>query len=167
MAWPYRPATAVSAPPPIDPAHARPPGVDDRVVKAVGQLTEALEKIERARGRLYDFHQLVGAADCLLDHVVAGLRETGHHELADHIEQELIGRNVLPGRWTFQIVEEFDEGYYAVFRAEEERVRNALLAGHRHVWEAELKQRRRTWGRPGHEARPEPEPSGDGARSRR
>lgn len=40
--------------------HQRPEGVDDATVAAAGKLAEALEWIERARGRLYDFHQLVG-----------------------------------------------------------------------------------------------------------
>src|SRR5690606_3294937 len=35
----------------------RPAGVDDDTVAAVGKLGEALEWVERARGRLYDFHQ--------------------------------------------------------------------------------------------------------------
>ena len=32
------------------------PGLDD----AVGKATEALEYVERARGHLYAFHQLIG-----------------------------------------------------------------------------------------------------------
>ena len=60
--------------------------------------------------------------------------------------------NTLAGRWTFQIVEEFDDGYYAPFRALHDAVRDETMLGRRHVFEAELKQRRRTHGRPGHEA---------------
>jgi hypothetical protein len=30
--------------------------------------------------------------------------------LADRVETDLIGRNVSAGRWTFQIVEDFDDG---------------------------------------------------------
>jgi hypothetical protein len=59
------------------------------------------------------------------------------------------------GRWTFQIVEEFDETYYRPVAAMEQHVRDALMGGRRHVFEAELKERRRTHGRPGHEARPD------------
>ena len=68
--------------------------------------------------------------------------------------QEMIGRNVLYGRWTFQIVEEFDDTYWSIFRDHERRVRDELQQGARHVYEAEMKERRRTKGRPGHEARP-------------
>jgi hypothetical protein len=41
-----------------------------------------------------------------------------------------------------------------VFREHERRVRDELQNGIRHVFEAEMKERRRTKGRPGHEGRP-------------
>ena len=146
---------------PPDDAHRRPPGVGDGTVAAVGKLSEALEWIERARGRLFDFHQMIGHADFLLDEAAEGLADAGHHDLADHVRTEVIGRNVLPGRWTFQIVEEFTDGYYEPFAAMERRVRDELLDGKRHVFEAELKEQRRTKGRPGHESRPSGERVGD------
>src|SRR4051812_22583264 len=86
--------------------HERPEGFDDNTVAAVGRLTEALETVERARGRLYDFHQLTGEADLKLEDAAHQLRAAGHTALADRIQTELVGRNVLPGRWTFQILEE-------------------------------------------------------------
>ena len=134
--------------------HTRPAGIDSATVEAVGKVTEALETVERARGHLYTFHQLTGSADLTLGEGVEQLRKAGHAELADRIQTELIGRNVLPGRWTFQIVEEYDGGYYATFTALEKLARDELLQGRRHVLEAELKEDRRTHGRPGHEARP-------------
>lgn len=142
------------APQPPDAQHQRPEAVDDRTVAAAGKLSEALEWIERARGRLFDFHQMVGHADFLLDEAASGLEEAGHDELAARLRVDLIGRNVLPGRWTFQVVEEFDEGYYREFVGIERDVRDELMGGRRHVFEAELKERRRTPGRPGHESRP-------------
>ena len=126
------------------------------LVEATGKLSEALERVERARGALYEFHQLIGGADALLDEVVAGLAEAGHPELADRVRDELIGLNVLAGRWTFQVVEEFDDGYYATFRELERLVRDETMAGRRHVFEAELKQRRRTRGRPAGHPGPTP-----------
>ncbi|WP_082949832.1 hypothetical protein [Mycobacterium sp. ACS4331] len=133
----------------------RPRGVDDDTVAAVGKLSEALEYIERARGHLYSFHQLVGHADALLDEVCARLRSAGHDAVAERLETELMGRNVLAGRWTFQVVEEFDDTYWSQFREHERRVREELQGGARHVFEAEMKQRRRTHGLPGHEAEPQ------------
>jgi hypothetical protein len=74
----------------------------------------------------------------LLDDVVDGLRDAGQPELADRVADELVGLNVLPGRWTFQVVEEFDAGYYATFRGLEQDVRDETMAGRKHVLEAEL-----------------------------
>jgi hypothetical protein len=137
-----------------DAAHRRPAGLDDETVAALGKLSEALETIEQVRGHLYALHQLTGHADLMLDDAVAMFRDCGHADVADRIERELIGRNVIEGRWTFQIVEDFDDGYYAEFRALERDARDALADGRRHLYEAEMKERRRTRGRPGHEARP-------------
>ncbi|WP_442930616.1 hypothetical protein [Micromonospora sp. NBC_00421] len=139
----------------VDVEHARPAGVDDATVEALGKLSEALETIHRVRGHLYSAHQLVGGADLTLDQVVKLLRGAGHDEVADRVEHELLGRNLLPGRWTFQIVEEFDDGYYATFQEIERDAREKLAGGRRHIYEAEMKQRRRTHGMPGHEATPE------------
>lgn len=136
------------------PEHRRPPGVSDETVQALGKLSEALETVERVRGHLYSMHQLTGKADFLLDDAVERLHAAGHHEIADRITTDLIGRNVIAGRWTFQVVEEYDDGYYAAFRQLERAARDTLAGGRRHVYEAELKERRRTHGRRGHEARP-------------
>ena len=136
------------------PAHRRPAGISDETVEALGKLSEALETVERARGHLYSMHQLTGTADFLLDEAVALFRAAGHDAVADRITTDLIGRNVIAGRWTFQLVEEYDDGYYTEFRQLERDARDTLAGGRRHLYEAELKERRRTHGRPGHEARP-------------
>jgi hypothetical protein len=94
-------------------------------------------------------------ADLALGDAVGLLREAGHDALAEQIETELLGRNVLAGRWTFQVIEEFDDGYYATFRDYERRARDELMGGKRHVHEAQMKQDRRSPGVPGHEATPE------------
>ena len=138
-----------------DSEHTRPEGAGDTAVEAAGKMSEALEKLERARGHLYGFHQLIGEADLALDEVLDGLRECGEDAVAERLETELLGRNVIPGRWTFQIVEEFDDTYWEVFRAHERAVRDALVGGRRHVYESEMKERRRTHGHEGHEARPD------------
>jgi hypothetical protein len=134
--------------------HRRPDGASDEAVEAAGRMTEALETLERARGHLYSFHQLIGETDLALDGVLELLRACGATELEQRIESDLLGRNVIAGRWTFQIIEDFDDSYWTVFREHERAVREALADGRRHVYEAEMKERRRTHGRPGHEARP-------------
>jgi hypothetical protein len=127
---------------------------DDAAISAAGKVSEALEMTERARGHLYSFHQLTGHADLLLGDSVQQLRAAGHPQLAQHLTEHLVGRNVLPGRWSFQIVDEYDDGYYACFKEVENLVRQRLTGGRRHVFEAAVKERRRTHGHPAHSAIP-------------
>jgi hypothetical protein len=136
------------------PEHTPPAGVDRATVEAVGLVTEALEATERARGHLYSFHQLTGSADCKLGNAVDRLREAGHDEIADEIEREILGRNVISDRWTFQIVEEYDDTYWSPFREMERSVRERLVKGRRHLHEANMKEERRTHGHPDHTAHP-------------
>ena len=136
------------------PCHRRPKGVDDATIAALGKLSEALEEIEEARGHLYAFHRLTGAGDMKVGQAVAMLRRAGHLDLAERIDTELFGRNVLEGRWTFQIVEEYDDGYYALFKCLEEVARRQLAHGRRHLYEAEMKEAERSHGRRHHEATP-------------
>ncbi|MER5322762.1 hypothetical protein [Streptosporangium roseum] len=126
------------------PAGTPPPEIDDTTVEALGRLSEALETTERARGHLYSFHQLTGHADLQLDRVVELLRAAGHPDLADVVADELIGRNVLPDRWTFQIMEEYDDGYYRFFAGLEKRIRDQLAGGRRHLYEARMKRERQS-----------------------
>jgi hypothetical protein len=136
------------------PEHRRPDGVDDATVEALGKLSEALEVVEEARGQLYAFHRRCGTADLTLGEAVDLLREAGHTDLADRIDRELVGRNILAGRWSFQVVEEYDDGYYASFRELERTAREQLAGGRRHLFEAEMKEDRRTPGAAGHDATP-------------
>ena len=129
-------------------------GLDDGTVEAVGAMTEALETVEVARGHLFAFHQLTGSADFKLERAIKLLGNAGHHALADRLKRELLGRNVLPGRWTFQVIEDYEDTYYTPFRELESEVRR-LTDGLPHVHEADLKRQRRTEGEPGHEATPD------------
>jgi len=136
------------------PEHRRPHGVDDATVEALGKLSEAFEVVEDARGRLYSFHRLTGTADLALGDAVDLFRKAGHDALADQLQTELVGRNVIQGRWTFQIVEEYDDDYYATFKRLEASARDQLVGGRRHLFEAEMKEDRRTHGLAHHEAVP-------------
>jgi hypothetical protein len=134
--------------------HGRPAGTSDEVVAAVGKATEALEWVERARGHLYDVHHLMGHADLLFGEAADALADAGCNDEATLIRREVVGRNVLDGRWTFQVVEEFDDSYYDPVRAAERQTRDRLVAGRRHVHESELKDARRTGGHGDHTRRP-------------
>jgi hypothetical protein len=134
-----------------DSAHHAP---DRATVEALGTLSEALEKVERARGHLYSFHQLTGSADLTLQTAIEQLRAAGHDELAEQIAAGLVGRNVLPDRWTFQVVEEYDDGYWSVFREYENKARQILAGGRRHLYEAAMKERERAGRNPEAQTRP-------------
>ena len=97
---------------------------------------------------------MTGTADLAIGEAVALFREAGHDAIADRIEREIVGRNTLEGRWTFQIVEEYDDGYWSLFRELEAAARADLTAGRRHLREAGMKEDHRTYGLPGHSARP-------------
>src|ERR1700709_2265708 len=107
----------------------RPVGTDDDQVDADGKVSAAFEVIEQARGMLYGFHRMSGKADMALQEAVDALRAAGHDDLATEIDEVLVGRDVIPGHWTFQIVEAYDEQYYRVFQAASEKVRQRLTRG--------------------------------------
>jgi hypothetical protein len=120
-------------------AKQRPAGMSDPTVAALGKLAEAVEVIENARGLLYQFHRMTGTADLTLQEAVDELRAAGHPELAAEIDECLIGRDVLPGLWTFQIVEGYDRNYWQVFRDVEQEARRRLGGVPQHLYVAEMK----------------------------
>jgi hypothetical protein len=129
----------------------RQPGRTDAEVAALGKLSEALEAVEYARGLLYGFHRFSGTADRTLQEAVSMFRDAGRPEVADRIADTLVGRDILPGMWSFQVVEAYDAGYWQPFRDVEAATRAALGDAERHIFEAEMKQREqggRQTGRP-------------------
>jgi len=143
------------------PEHRRPDGVTNATVEALGKLSAALDHVEDARGHLYAFHRLCGSAERTLEEATSMIRAAGHADIADTLDRDVLGRNPLPGMWSFQMVEAFDDGYYATAKGIEQRAIDELMAGRRHILEAEMKELRRTPGREGHEATPE-DAYGDG-----
>src|SRR4051794_2198503 len=83
--------------------------LDEGTLTALGKLSEGLETVERARGHLYSFHQLCGTADFKLGAAADAFREAGHDGIAGELEADIVGRNVLEGRWSFQIIEDYDD----------------------------------------------------------
>ena len=137
-----------------DPEHRRPAGVSDETVEALGKLSAALDHVEDARGHLYAFHRLMGSAETTLEEATELVRAAGHDDLADALDRDALGANPLPGMWSFQMVEAFDDGFYAQAKGLHQRALDELVEGRRHIFEAEMKELRRTHGRTGHEATP-------------
>ena len=105
------------------------PDLDDATVEAVGLAGQLVEAVQQAARLLQD--------------AVHMLRTAGHTALAGDLDRDLVGRNVVADRWTFQVVEDFDA-----------RAREELADGDRHVYEARMKQSERTRGHRRHEAGP-------------
>ena len=116
--------------------HERPEGASDELVEAVGKASEAFEYVERVRGHLYSVHQLMGRADFLFEEAADKLEAVGEHDHAAALRKEVVGRNVLEGRWTFQVMEEFDDEYYDAVRSAIRELEAALMDGRTHVYEA-------------------------------
>jgi hypothetical protein len=121
------------------PVHPVPDGVGDETVAALGELSAAFEVVEEARGHLYAFHRRSGTADLALQQALDHLREAGHPELADEIDQVLVGRDVVPGMWTFQLVEAYDRSYHDVWRAVVEKAERVAGGGLPHLAESGMK----------------------------
>ncbi|HST46948.1 hypothetical protein [Jatrophihabitans sp.] len=120
-------------------AKERPAGASDELVAALGKLSEALEVVEEARGLLYTFHRRSGTADRILQDAVQAFHDAGEPETARQVADLLVGRDVIPGFWTFQIVEGYDTQYWQPFQAVEAAVRERLGDGTAHIYEAEMK----------------------------
>jgi hypothetical protein len=127
-------------------ARERPEHASDATISALGKLSEALEIAEHARGLLYAFHRHCGMADLTLQEAVAQLRDAGHGAIADELDQVLVGRDVIEDRWSFQIVEEYDENYWRVFREMEARARSLAGGLPPHLYEAEMQYDEQTPG---------------------
>lgn len=89
-----------------------------------------------------------------LDRAVRLLEEAGHPEWAAKVRAEVLGRTVIPGHWTFQIVESRNATHYRPFQRLDTSAVRELAQGRDHLYEAELKEERRTPGHPDHLARP-------------
>ncbi len=123
---------------------------------AVGKISAAFEVVENARGMLYAFHRMSGEADLALQDGLEALRAAGHRQLADEIDDVLVGRDVVRDMWTFQLVEAYDEQYWQVFREAAALVQDELSGGAPHVFEAEMKHREQTEGSGREPTREEP-----------
>ena len=121
--------------PPVHPVLG---GVGDETVAALGELSAAFEVLEEARGHLYAFHRRSGKADLELQQALDHLRDAGHRELADEIDQVLVGRDVVPGLWTYQIVEAYDRTYYDVWKAAVTKAER-VAGGRPHLAESGMK----------------------------
>ncbi|PCR91269.1 hypothetical protein [Natrinema ejinorense] len=121
------------------------PALSDAEFDALHEVELGLEWVQRAQGSLLEFHHATGHG---MDHLYRAeelLRATGHDELADAVRTELLPHGVVDeDRWSYDVLENFQESLLAETRSLERRVRRELADGQRHVRE---RRQEREWKR--------------------
>lgn len=101
----------------------------------------AVEHVHRAYGYLLGFHHRIGHAMDAFAAAEGTLREAGHDDLADELRDRHLPAGPVDDRWTYELVESFEDGFLAAVASFDERIREDLSGGRRHVAEAEQKRR--------------------------
>lgn len=110
--------------------------LNDREREALHELELGLEWLHRANGHLVAFHHNVGHA---ADHLATAerlFREADRVAPANVIRDDLLPRGVIDEeRWSYDVLEEFQDGLLAEVMRFEAGVRERLVDGQRHVTE--------------------------------
>ncbi|SEW13383.1 hypothetical protein [Natrinema salifodinae] len=121
------------------------PSLSETELEALHEVELGLEWTQRAQGCLLEFHHATGHG---MDHLARGeelLRAAGRDDLADAIRTDLLPHGVVDeDRWSYDVLEDFQETLLAETRTLERRVRRELADGERHVRE---RRQERTWKR--------------------
>ncbi|SNZ12141.1 hypothetical protein SAMN06269185_1517 [Natronoarchaeum philippinense] len=115
----------------------------DRERDALHEFQLAAEYLQRAYGALLESHHQVGHAMDRMADAEELLRNAGHEELADELRHEHLPAGAIENKWTYEIVEEFRDGFYADLTDYEAAVRDELAAGERHITEKRQRDRLR------------------------
>jgi hypothetical protein len=110
--------------------------IGEREREALHQVELGAEWLHRAHGHLVEFHHNTGHA---MDHLAAAeaaLREAGRTDLADALRDRYLPRGVIDeDRWSYDVVESFQEEFLADVTGFETRAREEIADGRRHVAE--------------------------------
>ncbi len=114
----------------------------DAELEAVHEIELGLEWLQRAQGELIEFHHATGHGMDHLDLAESKLRDSGHEELADELRESVLPHGVVDGdRWSYDVLESFQDTILTEISGFERRVRRELADGSRHVTER-LQERR-------------------------
>ena len=114
-------------------------------LEALHEVELGLEWAQRAQGSLLEFHHATGHGMDHLCRAETRLRAAGHDDLADAIRDDLLPHGVVDDdRWSYDVLEHFQESLLAETRVLEQRVRRELADGERHVRE---RRQEREWKR--------------------
>ncbi len=139
----------MSQPQPTGSPRPRPDGISDETVEAVGKLSEAFEYVERARGHLFSFHQLMGHADLAIGEAADALRAAGRTDIATRIDASSSGRNTIDGAGPSRSSRSSTPTTTSRCATTPRPVEDELVDGIPHLFESEMKERRRTHGASG------------------
>jgi hypothetical protein len=124
-----------------------PENLSEQEREALHQVELGVENLHRAHGHLVSFHHSTGRA---MDHLASAehmLRDCGYDDLADDLRDEYLPRGVVAerdsddafgGRWSYDILETFQDTFLADIVAFGETVTEEVAGGLRHA--AERKQ---------------------------
>ncbi len=110
--------------------------------EALHDLQLGVEHVHRAYADLLSFHHRIGHAMDRLAAAETRLRAAGHTTAANTLRDELLPAGAVDDRWTYELVEDFEDGIRADATAFEAGVREKLANGRRHVSE---RAQQRTW----------------------
>lgn len=111
---------------------------------ALHSVELGLEWLQRAHGNLLEFHHGIGHGMNHLDDAEAKLRDCGHEELADRLRDDYLPRGPIDGRWTYELVEDFEAEFLDDLAELDRRAHEAIADGERHLAE---QHQRREWER--------------------
>lgn len=121
-----------------------PPDLDDFEVNALHSVELGLEWLRRAHGNLIEFHHATGHAMDHLDDAEPVLRACGYDDLADRLRADLLPSGAVDDRWTYDLLETFEEGLLDDVQAFERQAREDIADGDSHVAE---RRQERAWRR--------------------
>jgi hypothetical protein len=117
------------------------PDLNDAEREALHKVELGVESLHRAHGNLVAFHHKTGHA---MDHLAEAevmLRDCGHEGLANQLRDQYLPRGVIDGdRWSYDVLECFQEGFLSELTDFERAAREQVADGHRHVNEREMER---------------------------
>jgi len=119
-----------------------PTDLDGTERAALHDLQLGIEHLHRGYGHLVAFHHEVGRGMDRLNDAREKLRRSGHDAWADVLRDDLLPSGAVDGRWTYEVVESFADGFLTPAAEFEAEVREALADGRQHVTE---RQQQREW----------------------
>ncbi|WP_049927449.1 hypothetical protein [Halopiger goleimassiliensis] len=102
---------------------------------ALHECQLGIEYVNRAYGSLLAFHHHLGRAMNRMADAESALREAGHERWANELRDDHLPAGAIEDQWSYELVEEFEDGFLADLTGFEAAVRDDLADGTGHVTE--------------------------------